>query len=221
MPAPTFGKLALLLAGLMAGLDSPLFAQNADGDASNIDIPESTARISDAKAEGPARHSRRTFLGGGLNWPGRSFGWSFLNGARMHDNDLDFPPLGGSIAETVRLHRKAARPLRLLIYHYDFVGNTSTLNSMGRQQVVSIATRLATTDQPIILQPSKSSITDGARRHVIVDLLEKLGVETADSRVVLKQIYYPRLLGTEGEQVDERRRLQQPFTGDATGGLPN
>lgn len=209
---------------LVVCLELSFSSQAADepaGQDTNSD--QQLASISDSTSNLSAKKSINLFSSKWSHWSERIFGTSFQHRGWWHSDSVDFPPLGDSLSQIVKSHRKAARPMRLLIYHYDFAYQSAVLNEMGQRQLVSIAKRMDKTDQPVILQPSENTALDIARRQSILKALDKLEVRNAEKRVLIKAIYYPRLMGVEGEQVNQRRRQQQqqPFTGDNTGGNPN
>jgi len=182
---------------------------------------QEVASISDSSEQPAVENSTSSLSAKWSNWSDRIFRAPFQHRGWWHSDSVDFPPLGDNLSQIIKLHRKAARPMRLLIYRYDFVDQSAVLNEMGQRQVSSIAKRMDKTDQPVILQPSQNADLDLARRKSILNALNKLNVHNAEKRVLIKSVYYPRLRGSEGEQVNERRRQQQPFTGDKTGGNPN
>ena len=213
-------SLSFLL--LAVCLELSFSSQAADEPArQNTDSGQQVVSISDRANNLSAKKSVNLFSFKWSHWSERMFGAPFQRRGWWQRDSVDFPPLGDSLAQIVKSHRKAARPMRLLIYHYDFLHQSAVLNEMGQRQLVSIAKRMDKADQPVILQPSENADLDIARRQAILKALNELDVRDAGKRVLIKAIYYPRLMGVEGEQVNERRRQEQPFTGDKTGGNPN
>ena len=218
----TFLAASLSFLLLVVCLELSFSSQAADEPSSqSTDSGQPVASISDSVNNLSAKKSVNLFSSTWSHWSKRMFGTPFQHRGWWQSNPVDFPPLGNSLSQIIESHRKAARPMRLLIYHYDFLHQSAVLNEMGQRQLVSIAKRMDKADQPVILQPSENADLDIARRQAILKALNELDVRDAETRVLIKAIYYPRLMGVEGEQVNERRRQEQPFTGDKTGGNPN
>jgi hypothetical protein len=122
--------------------------------------------------------------------------WSCLGS----ESEFEAVPLGASVYATYRNHVANGIAARMVLYHYDFVDNTATLNTHGQDQVAKIAALMAHNGFPIIVErtPSNPMLAE-MRRLVVLNQLLRSGIALPAERVVIGAPIANGLRGGEAE----------------------
>jgi hypothetical protein len=127
-------------------------------------------------------------------------------------------PLGASVYATYGNHIANGIAARMVLYHYDFVDNTATLNTRGRDQVARIAALLAHTGPPVVIErtPSNPKLAL-ARRLAVVNQLHQSGITLPAEWVVIGVPIANGLRGGEAEIIYQNLLSQTRERGLVTG----
>jgi hypothetical protein len=93
------------------------------------------------------------------------------------ESEFEPVPFGASIYTTYRRHVENGDAARMVLYHYDFVDNTATLNTKGQDQLAKIAAMLTQNGFPVIIErtPSNPKLAE-ARRLAVLSQLGQQGL---------------------------------------------
>lgn len=135
----------------------------------------------------------------------------------------------GSISDPIwQKQEENAEASEFVIHQHEFVGNTIRLNLAGEDHLKQIAVRARKTSYPVIIERSMMSpkadskygypvnndaTLDDQRRQLVVKALLAMGVEDAESRVVVAPVYAPGF-----ESFEANRAYQRGFSGRGFGG---
>lgn len=109
-----------------------------------------------------------------------------------------------------------------ILYRNEFVDNSSALSPYGRDHIMEIAARMASTPFPVIVQRSDNNADpelDAIRRDIVVRVLTDLGATDAEQRVVVSQPYSDGINSVEGEQDYGTFRLSRGNGQNGAGGF--
>ena len=128
--------------------------------------------------------------------------------------DIQPQPLG-SISDPIwQAQEEHAEASDFVVYEHEWVGNSSRLNSAGKEHVKQIAFRAAATPFPIIVERSSMSVDpesqhgfpvnghealDLERRNLVAAALMDMGVADAETRVLVAPALTPGFQEFEGE----------------------
>ncbi len=129
----------------------------------------------------------------------------------------DFQPTPlGSVSDPIwQQQEENAEASDFVIHEHEWVGNSSKLNPAGMEHVKQIASRAAATPFPVIIERSSMSVDpqtqhllpvngredlDAERRNLIAHALVQMGVQEADTRVVVSPALTPGFQEFEGER---------------------
>src|SRR5258708_28118268 len=74
-----------------------------------------------------------------------------------YESEFEPVPLGAFVDEAYRIHVANGQAARMVLYHYDFVGNTAALNTHGQDHLAKIAVMLAHNGFPVIVERTSSN----------------------------------------------------------------
>jgi hypothetical protein len=143
----------------------------------------------------------------------------------------DFQPKPlGTISDPIwQVHESNAEADDFVVHEHEWVGNTVELNAAGVEHVKQIAARAADVQFPVIVERSSMSPKantqyqfpvhgdeelDMQRRQLITQALAQMGVENAESRVLVAPAMRPGFLDVEGE-----RAIYRGILGGGMGGF--
>jgi hypothetical protein len=154
------------------------------------------------------------------------FGWRRKHAEHkrhMQEKVLGYPeefnewPLGRSLYAMGRTEVANGAAARLILNHYDFVGQTTELNQRGRDKLAAIAARLPATFDPVIVERTPWAPQLGEmRRSAIVGQLAQGSFAVPPERVVVGPAIAVGLRGVEAQVVNANRFYQ--FAGSNGGG---
>jgi hypothetical protein len=127
-------------------------------------------------------------------------------------------PLGQSIYAHFQIQVARGQAARMVLYRYDFVGNTAELNLHGRDQLAKIEGLLTSNPAPILIErtPDTPWLAEGRRLAVLRDLTAN-GLLVSPDRVVIGLPPAIGLGGVEAELIYQNL-LNQTQTGGIRGG---
>jgi hypothetical protein len=127
-------------------------------------------------------------------------------------------PFGASVHTIYRQHVENGEAARMVLYHYDFVDNTATLNTVGQDQVAKIAALAAQNGFPVIVErtPSNPKLAE-ARRLTVLKQLGQGGAIIPAERVVIGAPIANGLRGAEAEIIYQNLLSQTRERGQVTG----
>lgn len=116
--------------------------------------------------------------------------------------DRPFPlgQVSDSHWETQQTNAEAAD---FVFYDHDFERDTANLSPGAKDKLMQVALRIEHVPFPIVIERSEHNgapARDQQRRHVIVEQLNRLGVENADARVVVASAFSEGYTAQEGER---------------------
>ena len=117
-----------------------------------------------ALARHPAKHVERKAC---------SWYWRRLQGKLLgYPEEFEPRPLGASLYDNGRTMVANGAAARLVLFNYDFVGNTSRLNARGRDQVAKAALQLAASPYPLLIErtPDTPGLAEARRATVLNEL---------------------------------------------------
>jgi hypothetical protein len=135
-----------------------------------------------------------------------------------YESEFEPAPFGASVYTVYRHHVANGDAARMVLYHYDFVNNTATLNTHGQDQVAKIAAMLAQNVFPVIVErtPSNPQLAE-ARRLAVLKQLGRGGIPIAAERVVIGAPIANGLRGAEAEIIYQNLLSQTRERGLVTG----
>ncbi|HMF11150.1 MAG TPA: hypothetical protein VKE94_02560 [Gemmataceae bacterium] len=178
-------------------------------DGSTPDSHPDTAK--ESKASGPAPDSARPVSW----WKRYKIGlWPCLG----FESEFEPAPFGASVYATYRSHVANGEAARMVLHHYDFVGDTATLNTKGQDQVAKIAAMLAHNAFPVIVErtPCNPAIAE-ARRLAVLKQFGQGGIPIPPERVVIGPSIGNGLRGGEAEIIYQNLLSQTRERGQVTG----
>jgi hypothetical protein len=127
-------------------------------------------------------------------------------------------PFGASVYATYRNHVANGDAARMVLHHYDFVGDTAALNVKGQDQVAKIAAMLAHNGFPVIVErtPANPALAD-ARRLTVLGQIGRAGLTIPAERVVVGAAIANDLRGLEAEIIYQNLLSQTRERGLVTG----
>ena len=148
-------------------------------------------------------------------------------GRLMCDGSTPIPP--GAIPHPTGAHVGAwqttqhalAKRDALVIYQYEWKGESAELGPFGQRHVSGLVQRLETPSSSIILEPSESDSLDTDRQASLVALLTARGVSDAESRISVGYATAEGLRGQESQRLEQgyfRGGLQGRGSGGGLGG---
>ena len=188
--------------------DEPLPAPRVAG--SGATSPHSCA-ANGSQANGSATHSCRPLPW----WKRYKVGlWPCLG----FEAEFEPVPFGASVNTIYRQHVENGDAARMVLYHYDFVDNTSTLNTRGQDQVAKIAALAAQNGFPVIVErtPWNPKLAE-ARRLAVLRQLGRGGLMIPAERVVIGAPIANGLRGSEAEIIYQNLLSQTRERGLVTG----
>jgi hypothetical protein len=117
-----------------------------------------------------------------------------------YESEFEAVPLGAFVDAAYRNHIANGDAARMVLYHYDFVGNTATLNTHGQDQVAKIAAMLGHNGFPVIVErtPGNPALAE-ARRLAVWNQLGGAGSVIPPERIVVGASIANGLHGGEAE----------------------
>lgn len=121
-------------------------------------------------------------------------------GAPGYDRPFPLGQVSDSHWETQQTNAEAAD---FVFYDHDFERDTANLSPGAKDKLMQVALRIEHVPFPIVIERSPNNAAparDGQRRQVIVEQLNRLGVENADARVVVAGAFAEGYTAQEGER---------------------
>jgi len=136
-----------------------------------------------------------------------------------YESEFEAVPLGAFVDEAYRIHVANGQAARMVLYHYDFVGNTAALNTHGQDHLAKIAAMLAHNSFPVIVERTSSNpALAQARRLAVLNQLGGEGIVIPPERVVVGGPIANGLRGAEAEIIYQNLLSQTRERGLVTGG---
>jgi hypothetical protein len=106
----------------------------------------------------------------------------------------------------------------MVLYHYDFIGNTAALNTHGQDHVAKIGALLAHNGFPVIVErtPLNPALAE-ARRLAVLNQFGREGITLPPGRVVIGAPIANGLRGAEAEIIYQNLLSQTRERGQVTG----
>ncbi len=136
-----------------------------------------------------------------------------------YESEFDAVPLGAFVDAAYRTHIANGEAARMVLYHYDFVGQTASLNTHGQDGLAKIATLAGCNGFPIIIErtPMNPALAE-ARRLAVINRLAGQGFVLPPERVVVGAPVANGLNGVEAEVIYLNLLSQTRDKGRVTGG---
>jgi hypothetical protein len=134
------------------------------------------------------------------------------------ESEFEPVPFGASIYTTYRRHVENGDAARMVLYHYDFVDNTATLNTKGQDQLAKIAAMLTQNGFPVIIErtPSNPQLAEARRLAILMELGQEGKIIQAE-RVTIGAPIANGLRGSEAEVIYQNLISQTHERGLVTG----
>ena len=129
-----------------------------------------------------------------------------------HDRPFPVGQVSDAFWETQQTNAEAGD---FIFHEHEFVGNTAVLAPGAKRHLESVALRLEHVPFPIVIEQSPHNARpelDRARRQTIVEQLNRMGITTADDRVVVANAFPHGFTSMEAESA------YYQTIGDAFGG---
>jgi len=133
--------------------------------------------------------------------------------AHFHHRSMAIPdtyPLGNVNRAHYHTMQANAEASDFIIHRNEFVGNTAELTPFGKDHILEIAARTASTPFPVIIERTENNSDperDEHRRMIVVRILTDLCVSEADARTFVAPAYGPGINSREGEVMYYQSRL--------------
>jgi hypothetical protein len=117
----------------------------------------------------------------------RSWKWRRLQGKALgYPEEFHPRPLGASLYDHGRAMVGNGAAARLVLYRYDFIDGSDQLNARGRDQLAKVASQLAVSPYPLLIErtPDRPGLAD-ARRLAVLAALATGPVPVTSDRILV------------------------------------
>ena len=131
---------------------------------------------------------------------GACFGWCY----RRSPSIPDALPLGSTVRSHYQVMETNAEAMDFIIYRREFMGETATLNSDGKDHILEIAARMRSAPFPVIVERTENNADpelDAARRNIVAQILTDHGNPDAQQRTVVGLSYGPGYESIQAESM--------------------
>jgi hypothetical protein len=90
-----------------------------------------------------------------------------------------------------------------IFFDHEFKGDTAELAPGAKKKLMQVALRLEHVPFPVVIEQSPHNADpelDAARRQTVIEQLARIGVTTAEERVVISEAFSEGYTGVEGER---------------------
>ncbi|KAA5541330.1 hypothetical protein FYK55_17285 [Roseiconus nitratireducens] len=141
-----------------------------------------------------------------------------LDPSRYRRDPCSFRPFGDAVQSAFGAQIANGQADRTVLYQYDFIQGTASLNRRGFVELVEIAERLMETPLQMVIETTGNLELDAARRANVLGYLAEMPYPIGPERVITAIPQVPSLDGIDAILTHQRLLQLAPLGNDAGGG---